>query len=87
MNGNRAKAVFGSREFQRIFKGIGIHVVLATADVFGTKDSLIPFQGKIPIPVHFGGNLKSTSTSWFLFLCQVRGKLIHLRHIVRHLWE
>jgi hypothetical protein len=54
------------------FKGIGIPVVLAAVDVFGTKDSSIPFQTKSSyIPVGFGGNLKSNSVSWFLFLREV----------------
>ena len=63
--------LFGSWEFQRIFKGIDIPVVLATVAIFGSKDSLVPFQGKIPISICFGGTLKSTATSWFPFLWEV----------------
>jgi hypothetical protein len=40
------------------FKGIGIPVVLAAVDVFGTKDSSIPFQTKSSYTCRFWREFK-----------------------------
>ena len=69
------------------FKGIVIPVVLATVDVFGTKDSLIPFQRKDSYTCTFWRKFKIHFNLMVSFPLRSPRETHSLRHIVRHLWE
>jgi len=69
------------------FKGIVIPVVLATVDVFGTKDSLILFQRKDSYTCTFWRKFKIHFNLMVSFPLRSPRETHSLRHIVRHLWE